>query len=371
MECISACHSPVGAPQSTLKAEPIKIQWNPSLPVFAKEEFLRAVGDEYGWLGGIDESETLRCILPYTVVCKAGVRMVRFRIETIPCGTEVEVMREKSFLNSVVQYFRKTRADVIIPASTNAIFRTYPDCAVAAPYGTYFITLEKPENALWTAVSASHRRHVRSAEKSGVQVRNAPEYVTAAHTIIRDTFAKSSLPFMAFEEFARLIRGLEGNVHLLVAERQGKVQCCAVNAFSHHTAHYMYGGSIPDAVPGAMHLLHWEAIRMYRRLGVRRYDFYGARINPAPDSKAAGLAAFKERFGAELDQGYIWKCRISILKSALYTFGVRWLRGGDIVDAEHHKLEQRLITANSGRVKSERADIPATRDNVMEEERGR
>src|ERR1700733_2417460 len=149
MECISTCDSPVEALPLTLKVEPIKIQWNPSLPVFAKEEFLRAVGDEYGWLGGIDASETLRCILPYTVVRKAGVRLVRFRIETIPCGTEVEVGQEKSFLNSVVQYFRKTGADVIIPASTNAIFRTYPDCAVAAPYGTYFITLEKPESALW------------------------------------------------------------------------------------------------------------------------------------------------------------------------------------------------------------------------------
>ena len=103
MECNSTGQSPAGALQWTIKAEPIKIQWNPSLPVFAKEEFLRAVGDEYGWLG-IDASETLRCILPYTVVRKAGVRMVRFRIETIPCGTEVEVLREKSFLSSVVQY---------------------------------------------------------------------------------------------------------------------------------------------------------------------------------------------------------------------------------------------------------------------------
>jgi len=96
-----------------------------------------------------------------------------------------------------------------------------------------------------------------------------------------------------------------------------------------------------------MHLLHWEAIRMYRRLGVCRYDFYGARISPAPGSKAAGLAAFKERFGAELDQGYIWKCHISTLKSALYSFGVRWLRGGDIVDAEHHKLGYRRTVAAS------------------------
>lgn len=348
MPMVSEFVSPEVSPVTpcTIKAEPIPIQWDPSLPIFAKAEFLRAVGDEYGWLGGVDECGSLRCVLPYTVIRKAGVRMVRFRNETFPCGTGVDVLGEKSFLNSVVQYFRKTGADVIIPASNNAIFRTYPDLATAAPYGTYFIALEKPERDLWAVVSAGHRRHVRSAEKSGVQVRNAPECVTAAHTIVRDTFAKSSMPFMSSGKFSRLIGGLEGNVHLLIAEWQGKVQCCAVNAFSQHTAYYMYGGSIPDAVPGAMHLLHWEAIRMYRRMDVRRYDFYGARIDPEPGSKAAGLATFKERFGAELDQGYIWKCGISTLKSAIYSLGVRWLRRGDIVDAEHHKLGHRATAAS-------------------------
>jgi lipid II:glycine glycyltransferase (peptidoglycan interpeptide bridge formation enzyme) len=317
------------------------------LPVFAKEEFLRAVGDEYGWLGGIDESGALRCILPYTVVRKAGVRMVRFRVETIPCGGSLDVTSERCFLNSVVAHFRKTHADVIIPASVNAIFRTYPDGALAAPYGTYFISLAQPEDALWAAVSASHRRHVRSAERSGVQIRSALECMSTAHAIIHNTFRKSSQSFMSFQNFTRMIGGLEVNVHLLVAESHDQVQCCAVIAFSQHAAYYLYGGSIPQAVPGSMHLLHWEAIRLYRRLAVRRYDFCGARIKPSPGSKAAGLAAFKQRFGAELDQGYMWKCHISTLKSAIYSVGVRYLRGGDIVDAEHHKLDHRPVVADS------------------------
>jgi hypothetical protein len=338
VEGISSYQTPAAAPQCAIKAEPIKIQWDPTLPVFAKEEFLNAVGDEYGWLGGIDERGTLRCVLPYTVVRKAGVRMARFRVQTIPCKAGLDVPGEKSFLDSVVGYFRKTGVDTIIPPSTNTIFRTYPDCAAAAPYGTYFIDLAKPEDALWAAVSASHRRKVRSAAKNGVHIRKALECVAAAHAIIRDTFKKSSLPFMSCDKFERMIGGLEGNVHLLAAEWRDQIQCCALMAFSQNTAYYMYGGSIPDAVPGAMHLLHWEAIRLYRSLGVGRYDFHGARIAPSPGSKAAGLAAFKERFGAGLAQGYIWKCSISTVKSAIYAFAVRWLRGGDIVDAEQHKL---------------------------------
>lgn len=337
LRCMSSANTVAALAGHKLRAEPVPIRWDSSLPVFAKDEFLRAVGDDYGWLGGIDEDGNLRCFLPYTVVRKLGVRMVRFREATIPCGDDLDVPEEKSFLNSVVRYFQNFGADIIIPASNNAIFRTYPDCAVAAPYGSYSIALDLPETALWAAVSASHRRQVRSAEKQGVRVRNAPEHLSTAHTIIRDTFARSSMSYMSYDRFVRFTDGLLGNIHVLVGELQGEVQCCSVHAYSQSAAYYVYGGSIPGAAPGAMHLLHWEAIRMYRNLGVRRYDFYGARISPAPGSKAAGLAAFKERFGAELAQGYIWKSSIG-MKSALYSLGVRWLRHGDIVDAEQHKL---------------------------------
>ncbi len=55
--------------------------------------------------------------------------MVRFRVETIPLEEELDVQEEKSFLNSAVEYFRSIGADMIIPATTNTIFRTYPDGA--------------------------------------------------------------------------------------------------------------------------------------------------------------------------------------------------------------------------------------------------
>ena len=46
-----------------------------------------------------------------------------------------------------------------------------------------------------------------------------------------------------------------------------------------------------------MNLLHWHAIRLFRALGVKQYDFVGARINPSKGSKQEGLVIFKERFG--------------------------------------------------------------------------
>jgi len=323
-----------------MKAIPVEINWHPGLSIFASEPFLKAVGDEYGWLGGTDDSGKRRCILPYTIIRKTGLfRLVRFRVETIPLDGELDVMEEKAFLNSAVEYFRSIKADMIIPATTNTIFRTYPDGADAAPYGTYIIDLTQPEETLWGNLSSSHRRKVRLALKSGVQIRSGTHYLKTAYDLVRDTFKQSKLGFMGHEEFKRFVLGLNENVKLFVADFQGTMQGCTVVPFSEHSAYYVYGGSIPEPITGATNLLHWEAIRRFREMGVRRYDFTGVRLNPEKGSKQEGLSQYKQRFGGQLFQGYIWKYSLRRLGFFLYSLAIHLQRGGDIVDVERHKLK--------------------------------
>ncbi len=321
-----------------MKAKEIEIDWTPDLSIYASESFLKAVGDEYGWIGGIDDSGKLRCILPYTVIKKAIFRMVRFRVETIPVEGELDIHEEKSFLNSAVQLFRSKGVDMIIPATTNTIFRTYPDGADAAPYGSHIIDLSQTKETLWSNLSSSHRRKVRLATKAGVQIKNGLEYMTTAYELVRDTFKRSKMGFMGQKAFARYIRSLDGNVKIFIADWEGVVQGCLVIPFSKHCAYYVYGGSIPQPKSGAMNLLHWEAIQHFREREVKRYDFVGVRINPEKGSKQEGLLMFKERFGGDLNQGYMWKFSIHQRKYTFYSRAVRFLRGGDIVDHEHHKL---------------------------------
>ncbi len=321
-----------------MRAVKMSIDWNPTQSIYASEPFLKSVGDEYGWLGGMDESNTLRCILPYTIVRKAMLRMVRFRVETIPVGGDLTVEAEKAFLESAIEYFRSMGADMIIPPTTNAVFRTYPDGAAAAPYGTHILDLTQTEEALFANLHSKHRNVIRSAAKKGVQVRKGIEHLDTAHGLVRDTFQRSGLGFMNIDSFRRLVLGLGENVKVFMAEYQGVVQGCAVVPFSTHSAYYVYGGTASDPLTGATNLLQWEAIRFFRNLGVRGYDFCGTRINPDKGSKQAGLEMYKERFGPRLYQGYMWKCPLRPLKSAAYSLAVRWLRGGDLVDKEQHKL---------------------------------
>ena len=323
----------------TLHAEPVAIRWHSGLPIFAAEAFLRTVADEYGWMGGRDEAGQLRCILPYTVVRKPGVRMVRFRSETtLWQGGALEEAREKAFLNSVIVHFRSTGADMVIPSGNTALFRTYPDGALAAPYGTFVNDLTQPEDVLMGAIRKTYRNNIRRAEKAGVQIKSGLAHSDAAYRLVAETLKRSDVGFKTCEEFQRTILSLGENIKIFVAEHDGVIQGALVSPFSEHTAYNWYCGSRAEPVLGSMHLLHWEAMRQFRALGVKRFNFQGVRIDPEKGSKQEGILNYKKGFGGTLIQGYMWKYRFHALKWAAYSMAVRLLQGGDVVDQERSKL---------------------------------
>jgi hypothetical protein len=329
------------------------INWNPGLSIFASESFLKTVSDDYGWLGGIDNSGKMLCVLPYSVIHKASFRLIRFPTQTIPLEGNMDVETERDFLNKVAEHFRTIGADLIIPATVNTIFRTYPDGAMAAPYGSHIIELSQTEEALWGNLHSKHRNVVRNAMKKGVKILNGIEYLDTAYRLVKDSFRRSADGVIAkmrlemrmdSDSFKRQVHGFGEHVRVFVAEYEGVVQGCAVIPFSDHCAYYMHGGSISKPLTGVMNFLQWEIIRQFRELGVHYYDFCGARINPENGSKAEGLIMFKERFGGKLSEGYMWKYPLIPYKYTLYSLASRIRSGGgDVVDQEHHKLNKDSI----------------------------
>src|SRR5207248_2285275 len=103
--------------------------------------------------------------------------------------------------NGVVECFRNAGADMIVPASTNTIFRSYPDGAEAVPYGTFIIDLCQGEETLFAKLNSSHRRKVRLAMKAGMKVSEGPEHLECVYALVRDTFKRSSMGIMEFESF--------------------------------------------------------------------------------------------------------------------------------------------------------------------------
>lgn len=320
-----------------MRAERVPIAWHSGLPLYASECFLKVVGDDYGWLGGIDRAGALRCVLPYTLLRKAFFRLVRFRVETIPLQGELSLLEEKEFLNSAMEYFRSLNADIVIPATTNTVFRTYPDGAIVAPYGSYVVDLTQPEDVLWRNLHSKHRNVIRNAARNGVVVRSGLEYLSAAYGLIKETVGRSGLGFIGYDALRQLVTSLGDSVRISIAEYQGKMHGAAVMPFSDYAAYYLYGGSCARPFSGATNLLQWESMLHFKSLGVKRYDFVGVRINPDAGSKQAGLMVFKERFGGHLKRGFMWKLPLNRLGAATYSAAVKCMRGGDIVDQERRR----------------------------------
>ncbi|MBV9105501.1 MAG: GNAT family N-acetyltransferase [Verrucomicrobia bacterium] len=340
-----------------MKAVPVTIEWHSGLPIYSSEPFLKSVSAEYGWIGGLDTLGNLRCVLPYVSLRKSIFHLIRFATEPIPTKADLSLEEENAFLNSAMEHFRLAGVDLIIPATFNTLFRTYPAGATAAEYGTYLIDLTQPEQTHWQNLHSKHRNVIRNALKKGVRVRSGPEYLDTAYGLVRDSFERSSVGFvsrlrlnlrMSYESFRNQVDSLGDNVRIFVAEFEGKVQGCAVIHFSEHTAYYMHGGSVPVPVTGALNLLHWEAIRHFREAGVRHYNFVGARPNPRPGSKQEGIIRFKERFGGKLVRGYMWKYSFHPLKSSLYNLAAHLRNGGDIVDQLLRDLKDAQRCSSAG-----------------------
>lgn len=322
-----------------MKAARVDIDWHPGFPIFASESHLKSVGDEYGWLGGFNDSGKLCCILPYTIIRKAVFRMVRFRVETILLDQALDESEEKSFLNSAIGYFRSIGADMIIPGTNNAIFRTYPDGADAAPYGSYVIDLSQPEDTLWRNIERITRQNIKTAQKKGVIIRSEVEGLDVMYGEIRETFKRSNLSFMSYADFERYVNGLGAYCKIMVADYQGAPQSFVLFAYSDFCAYAVYAGNIANQFQGANKLIYWEAIRFFKELGVMSYDFVGARIDPEKGSKQDGINSLKRRFGAKLKHGYMWKYPLRPVGFMVYNLAVRFLRRGDIVDNERHKMK--------------------------------
>jgi lipid II:glycine glycyltransferase (peptidoglycan interpeptide bridge formation enzyme) len=143
---------------------------------------------------------------------------------------------------------------------------------------------------------------------------------------------------MDLSSFRRLVQSLGEHVRIMLASRGGAIQGAIVVPFSRHAAYYLYGGRSEEAVPGAMHLLHWDTIRAFRLAGVSTYDFVGARIDPPKGSKQEGLSVFKQRFGSRLNRGYMWRYPLRPIQYRAYSLAARLLRGGDIVQQESARM---------------------------------
>lgn len=307
-----------------------------ALPVVAESAYLRCKSSRYGWFrsGGL--------VLPFVVERRALFNRLVFTHQTISLRGAHTQAEECEFLNQVVAAARDIDVDFIYQPQATAVFSAVPEGAVAAPFGTYIVNLEQPVEKLWANLHGKHRNVIKKAQDAGVEISEGVQNLSVCHELIRSTMTRNQKLSVSLGELERFRDNLGGNVSFYVAKKDNVAQGAAVMVWNAgHTAYYLHGGTSDSPFGGAMNLLHWRAMTEMKVRGVREYDFVGARVNPPPGSKLETIQRFKERFGATMRQGYLWKYPLKPMRYATFCLLARansWMHGakyqGDIIDEE-------------------------------------
>jgi lipid II:glycine glycyltransferase (peptidoglycan interpeptide bridge formation enzyme) len=146
-------------------------------------------------------------------------------------------------------------------------------------------------------------------KNSNIEARNSKQ--------IQNTKDKNSKRFENYDlehskivsDFVFLPAGRQGRAsdlnqlraHLFVARYKGKILTSWVLFTFKNTLYYPYGASSSEnREVMSSNLMMWEAIRYGKKLGLKKFDMWGA-LGPTPDKKDPwyGFHSFKEKYGPE------------------------------------------------------------------------
>ena len=307
-----------------------------ALPIVGESAYLRCKSPRYGWFRGGD------LVLPFIVERRALFDRLVFTHQTISLRGECSQSAEYEFLNQVVAAARDMDVDFIYQPQATAVFAAVPEGAIAARFGTYIVNLELPVDKLWANLHGKHRNVIKKAQDAGVEISDGLQNLRICHELIHSTMKRNQKLSVSLGELERFRENLGENASFYVASKDSVAQGAAVIVWNAgHTAYYLHGGTSDSPFGGAMNLLHWKAMTDMKARGVKEYDFVGARVSPPPGSKLETIQRFKERFGATMRQGYLWKYPLKPMHYAAFRLFARansLMHGatykGDIIDEE-------------------------------------
>lgn len=192
------------------------------------------------------------------------------------------------------------------------------------PHHTIYIDLTKTEDELLAAMHEKTRYNIRLAEKKGVVIKNEDSLEAVGDFIhlLEQTEERQGFYSHPAQYYRTLWRSLRPAkmVYLLsaYAANTPNTPIAAIMLFRYQdTLYYPYGGSNPKYRKYmAPHLLHWEAIKLGKKLGCKIYDLWGSYKDfPTESDPWWGTYRFKKGFGG---QEITLPPTIDILLSPLY-----------------------------------------------------
>ena len=176
------------------------------------------------------------------------------------------------------------------------------------PSNTIFMDLRKDEDSLLGAMKAKTRYNVHLAKRKGVNIRSlgmdslAIWYDLYKQTAVRNNFFLHDISYFRIVLSARANDTLSpAEVHLLVAEVEGKPLAAMFLVVSANRGTYLYGASATENRNYmATYALQWRAMQIAKEKGCTEYDFFGVAPQADESHPMYGLYRFKTGFGGEI-----------------------------------------------------------------------
>lgn len=281
-------------------------------------------------------------ILPVVVCNKALFRWAT--LLAVPIGYKGQGNITQEYLDQVCATLKKSGIQWITSTLAASPFPAFPHKSKRIPFGTHIIDLNQPEEVLMQNMHSKHRNVVKRAEKDGVEIKiGGKELLNDYVRLETATWARSEKNSNGFEYYEQIVEALDGNVDVSVAYFNGEPQSGAITYWGNTEAYYMFGANIDNPHIGSGNLLQWKLLCLYKSRGVQKYNFVGCRIGEDEDSKYHGIQRFKERFGGELVEGYMFKIVLKPMYASLWDTIYKLIKGvpaPDAIDQEIHKWEE-------------------------------
>lgn len=289
-------------------------------------------------------------IMPVQIIKKSIFKYCIFLDEPFSYGVTNE--SEKQFLDSTCAFI-KSRYGIQWTNQTPgyAFFMDYPTGAKHIPFGSHVIDLTNDEETLFSNVHSKHRNVIKKAQKDGVMIEKGSneKLISDYYQLDVETWKRSDKASSGENAIRKQLEKLGNQAIIYMAYLEGEAQSGAIYYYNSQMCYYMHGANKNGPHIGSGNLLQWQAILDMKALGVKQFSFVGCRINEDENSKYHGIQRFKERFGGELIQGYMFKMvlnpfmfNLSQLATKIFNLVKKhqFVANTDTIDSEIHKWPQ-------------------------------
>lgn len=173
------------------------------------------------------------------------------------------------------------------------------------PQDELAVRTDSTEEVLLSSMHEKTRYNIRLAEKHEVNARliEQPDYARRVFPLfwklLEETAQRQKIRTHGKPYYHKMVDLLvpRGVLKLLIAEQNDVIVGAHLLSIFGDTVYYLHGGSSYEhRALMAPHLLHWEGIRLAKRLGKTFYNFGGASPEGAADHPWQNLTRFKEGF---------------------------------------------------------------------------